>query len=185
MKLVGLVATAATAVVCSARQLDAVVTSIDAKSRAGQKLLSSARQLEDGFNEAFVARHSIIFDGCHNSTSWTENGFVNTALVRFRLCPTKYVHSGSCFTTRVGEYMVDMLTFVDAYMEYQLDADRMACENTREACGCEGENDDCLSYCYESYGQNGASAPTNREKKKHTASVKDWKLKMMITTIDV
>lgn len=124
----------------------------DATSKAGQKLLMSSRQLEDNFEEGFVARHSIMFDGCHNSTSWSDEGYSIVPLIRYRLCPTKYVHSNRCWSKQVGEYLVQMPTFVDAYMEYQMERKRQNCENLREACGCDGE-DDCT--CYNTY--NGVS----------------------------
>ena len=128
----------------------------DASSNAARKLILSSlpvdpsgRMLEDGGESSFVAAHSIYFDGCHNTTSWYNNAYSVVPLVRFRLCPTKYVHSGKCFSKKVGEYLTPMTTFVDAYMEYHLEDIRQKCENMRESCGCNGNNDDCIYHCYE------------------------------------
>ena len=129
----------------------------DASSKAAKKLMlsslsvDSSRGLEDSADQSFVADSSIYFDGCHNTSSWSDNSFSIVPLVRFRLCPTKYVHSGKCFTSKVGEYLTPMTTFVDAYMEYHLSYVRQQCENMRESCGCDDKNDDCASNCYETY----------------------------------
>jgi hypothetical protein len=132
-------------------------SNFDASSKAGQNLILSSmplddshRTLEDAASSDFVADYSIYFDGCHNTTSWSTYGYQVVSLVRFRLCPSKYVHSGKCFSKRVGEYLTPMTTFVDAYMEYHQEYIRQKCEAMRETCGCDGKNDDCLS-CYTSY----------------------------------
>mmetsp|Transcript_16567 Transcript_16567/g.27470 ORF Transcript_16567/g.27470 Transcript_16567/m.27470 type:complete len:376 (-) Transcript_16567:229-1356(-) len=124
--------------------------SMEASSKAGENLLLSSRQLED-VDEAMVARHSIIYDGCHNTTSWADGVYSVVPLIRFRLCPSKYVHSGRCFSSRLGEYLVEMTTFVDSYLEYKREMMERKCETIREACGCDGDNDDCAYYCYDSY----------------------------------
>lgn len=123
---------------------------IDAGTRAGQKLIDSARQLEDGYDENFVAQYSIMYDACHNTTTWGENGYTLVPLVRFSLCPTKYIHSGKCFSKGVGEYVVDLTTFLDGYLEYQLEGIQRTCENMRENCGCDGDDDGCTYHCYDS-----------------------------------
>jgi hypothetical protein len=150
--------------------------SFDASSKAAQNLIlsslqvedsfdeNSSRQLEDSIDENFVASHSIYFDGCHNTTSWSEDGYAIISLVRFRLCPTKYIHSGRCFSRRVGEYLVQMTTFVDAYMEFKLESVRQQCENLREVCGCDDQDDDgCLYHCYETYGNGLTDAQCDDE----------------------
>lgn len=130
----------------------------DASSKAARNLLLSSlpvdpsgRRLEDAVDTSFVADHSIYFDGCHNTTSWYNNAYSVVPVVRFRLCPSKYVHSGKCFSKKIGEYLTPMTTFVDAYMEYHLSDIRQKCESMRESCGCEGNNDDCTYHCYETY----------------------------------
>jgi hypothetical protein len=130
----------------------------DASSKAGQDLILSSmrvdenhRTLEEAASSDFVADYSIYFDGCHNTTSWSSYGYQIVSLVRFRLCPTKYVHSGKCFSKRVGEYLTPMETFVDAYMNYRMESIRQKCESMRETCGCNDKDDDCLFTCYNSY----------------------------------
>jgi hypothetical protein len=106
--------------------------SMDAASKAAENLLLSPRQLEDAAAD-MVGSHSIIYDGCHNTTSWAEGVYSVVPLIRFRLCPSKYVHSGRCFSSRVGEYLVEMATFVDSYMEYQLEITRQNCEVSKKS----------------------------------------------------
>mmetsp|Transcript_32816 Transcript_32816/g.49477 ORF Transcript_32816/g.49477 Transcript_32816/m.49477 type:complete len:381 (+) Transcript_32816:82-1224(+) len=125
---------------------------MEASSRAGQKLINSARKLEDAYDEDYVGQYSIMFDACHNTTTWGENGYLLVPLIRFSLCPTKYIHSGKCFSKGVGEYIVDLTTFMDGYLEYQLEGLQRKCEYLREKCGCDERDDDgCLYHCYDSY----------------------------------
>lgn len=125
--LLSLLVSAIACVSATRMSAPAEFTSMDAASKAAENLLLSSRQLEDAAAD-MVGKHSIIYDGCHNTTSWAEGVYSVVPLIRFRLCPTKYVHSGRCFSSRVGEYLVEMNTFVDSYMEYQLEMIRQKCE---------------------------------------------------------
>ena len=71
-------------------------------------------------------------------------------LVRFALCPENTCSSCS----GGGEYVVNMLEFVDAYTEAKLEEQEMACENIRENCYCDNANDDevCENTCYTNAG---------------------------------
>jgi hypothetical protein len=72
-------------------------------------------------------------------------------LVKFMLCPSDYCSSSGCDSTYTGEYVVDLETFLDSYLEAQLDALEYKCEMMREQCGCDGNEDDCLYYCVKDY----------------------------------
>ena len=133
----------------------------DASSKAAQNLLRSSlpmdslgRELNQDNNNAdensFVADYSIYFDGCYNTTSWSSGGYAIVPLVAFRLCPTKYVHSGKCFSRKVGEYLTPMTTFVSAYMQYRLEYIREKCESMKESCYCNDGDDGCFASCYQS-----------------------------------
>eukprot|EP00544_Gedaniella_sp_CCMP2646_P002848 CAMPEP_0202507110 /NCGR_PEP_ID=MMETSP1361-20130828/51551_1 /ASSEMBLY_ACC=CAM_ASM_000849 /TAXON_ID=210615 /ORGANISM="Staurosira complex sp., Strain CCMP2646" /LENGTH=366 /DNA_ID=CAMNT_0049141213 /DNA_START=42 /DNA_END=1142 /DNA_ORIENTATION=+ len=116
-----------------------------------QKSKSSNRGLEDAFEETVVAKHSVIFDGCTNSSTWQDGKYTVVPLVRFTLCPTDFCASGSCSSSSYGEYVVDLPTFLDSYLEAQLDATAYKCEQMREQCGCNENNNYCLYYCYKNY----------------------------------
>lgn len=53
---------------------------IKANSKAARSLMAKAmktgeqRRLEDEFDEAVVASHSVVFQSCHNVTTWTDEG---------------------------------------------------------------------------------------------------------------
>jgi hypothetical protein len=53
---------------------------IKANSKAARSLMAKAmktgeqRRLEDNFDEAVVASHSVVFESCHNVTTWTDEG---------------------------------------------------------------------------------------------------------------
>eukprot|EP00592_Proboscia_alata_P026002 CAMPEP_0194433348 /NCGR_PEP_ID=MMETSP0176-20130528/76184_1 /TAXON_ID=216777 /ORGANISM="Proboscia alata, Strain PI-D3" /LENGTH=404 /DNA_ID=CAMNT_0039250485 /DNA_START=11 /DNA_END=1225 /DNA_ORIENTATION=+ len=153
----------------------AATTSFNANSKAGKGLLSKAskteqsfeelmsssssssfpqRKLEDAFEESFVASHSIIYEGCHNASSWEDDGYRKISLVRFKLCPSAYCSSSGCSSDYAGEYVVDLMTFVDAYLESKMEAKEYQCEMMREKCGCDDDADDdyCGYYCYNDYG---------------------------------
>jgi hypothetical protein len=150
MKLAFSLSLVAVAAAAGTKNMD--FSAFQAGSSAGRGLLASSRALEDGFEEAFVAAYSIIFQGCHTTSSWSEDGYAQSILVSFQLCPTSYCSSSGCSSSAYGEYVVDMNTFVDAYMEYQLEARQYKCETMIENCGCGDENSSyCLYYCFKDY----------------------------------
>eukprot|EP00977_Amphora_coffeiformis_P026941 scaffold31792_cov168-Amphora_coffeaeformis.AAC.17 len=72
-----------------------------------------------------------------------NDGMVKSSMVRFTLCSSG---CGSCS----GEYAVDMLEFLDAYTEAQLDTLAYQCELIRERCYCQNGNwEQCFYDCYE------------------------------------
>lgn len=124
-------------------------------SNAARNLLASSagdRKMEDyEFSEAFVASHSIIFEECYNSTAWDDGYYVAQTLVRYTLCPTDSCSDGGCSSSYTGEYVVNLETFLDSYLESKMEAIRWKCEDMRETCGCDEDNNNCMYYCYKNY----------------------------------
>jgi len=147
---------------------------IKANSRLGRSLLGSARRLEDGGDDeadeqmdySYVANYSIKFQGCDSVTQWNmgeddDNGVrikkVNFA--RFRLCPIDSCSDDNkvgC-TSEYGDYIVDLNTFVQSYLEDKQQTEEYNCEYLQEnSCGCDNDNvddeDGCLNTCYANAG---------------------------------
>ena len=123
-----------------------------ADAKATRNLIAkSDRGLEDAFEETVVAKHSVIFNGCTNTSTWQNGQYTVIPLVRYTLCPTDSCSAGSCSSSSYGEYVVDLETFLDSYLEAQLQATQYKCEQMREQCGCDEDNNYCLYYCYKSY----------------------------------
>uniref|UniRef100_A0A7S1G246 LNR domain-containing protein n=1 Tax=Corethron hystrix TaxID=216773 RepID=A0A7S1G246_9STRA len=128
-------------------------------------LLPKARRLDndDGIDYTYVADYSIKFQGCHHVSQWNndadgdDNVLIQTKrLVRFRLCPT-----GSCTNDKTsgcssgyGDYIVDMDTFLTAYLEDKQQTEEYNCQYAQEnTCQCDNDDgDDCLNNCYASKG---------------------------------
>lgn len=80
----------------------------------------------DDIDTDYLMGYSMKFQGCHHVQQWNEEAWneddikIKTQrLVRFRMCPAD---SCSSITTRgcdrnYGDYLVDMETYVEAYME--------------------------------------------------------------------
>ena len=100
---------------------------ISSSSEIGKTLLSSARALEDGnYDISFLADYSIKYQGCHhmvtfNSENDGDDGGVlvtRKQFARFRLCPAnKCSKRGAGCSSNYGDYVVDLYTFLDAYVE--------------------------------------------------------------------
>lgn len=152
---------------------------IDATSKAGSKILSKARRLEDNgdFSATWVSGYSLKFHSCTSSQDYYGGYFANgegedandggnyyynneqrdgyqgmyvKQLVHFRLCP-----SGSCaFCQNGADYVVDLSDFVDAYLEAKMTAMQYKCEQVRENCYCENaySKDACLYGCMTNAG---------------------------------
>lgn len=81
------------------------VNALSASSKAGSRILSKARRLEndDGYDFTWVTDYSIKFQSCHNTLSFRADGGSADGedeptemerLVLFKLCPTN--KCGSC-----------------------------------------------------------------------------------------
>jgi hypothetical protein len=143
---------------------------IPASSEFGTRLLNAATVVEparhldqnNGYDYTFLVNYSIKYTGCNSITQVNaqQNGNNNNnqgasmlytqQLVRFSLCPTDSCSSCS----GGGQYVVNMVDFVDSYTEAKLSAQEYACETVRENCDCEGANDDdvCEAACYTTAG---------------------------------
>jgi hypothetical protein len=153
----------------------AAVAAVDIRSNsvAGQKLLKNARRLNNNDNNnnnnnnygntdfSFIAEYSIKFQGCHHVQQWNDNvdaesdvRIMTKRLVRFRLCPVDQCsndRSAGC-SSKYGDYVVDMDTFVDAYLTATAsDKDNICAEAATECtAACYGSSDDtsCMTACY-------------------------------------
>ena len=180
--------------------LSTATPSIRGNSPIGQKLLSQARRLADNgayyyqnnddaaVDLSWVGDYAIKFQGCYTTPQWNENAAAGDAngmklsnlnLVTFRLCPADTCVTNSRYGCKEGhgDYVVDMDTYLQAYLDLQ----DYECEYARnQQCGCYA-NDyggfdsfekceyDCftsnkMSYCLsnnvyaEAYGKNGDSS---------------------------
>lgn len=146
----------------------ATSSSIRATSKVGKNLISKARRLDGGNdNMSWVANYSLRFEKCATSTDYyggyfggnqdnndnndnqryNYNGVYEQRLVHFKLCPTESCGSGC---SGGADYVIDMNEFVQAYMEYKVEAQEAECESVAANCYCENANDDeaCEVQCY-------------------------------------
>jgi len=148
-------------------------SSLSANSRMGKKLLSEARKLEQQDEEvdlSWVVDYSIKFQGCHHITQWNGEAdgeddvrIATKRLVRFRLCPADLCDSESSngCSSGYGEYIIDMDTFLQAYLEDKQELEEWTCEYYEQnKCACDNddnkddafEEEECLNECYAKYG---------------------------------
>lgn len=139
--------------------------SIGASSTLGRRILSSARSLNDNQNAdySFVGDYSIKFQGCHHVQQWNDDAddeddvrVKTKRLVRFRLCPSDSCSNGKSVgcTSKFGDYVIDMNTFVDAYLEALEEDKDEVCYDAKNDCveECGGYDDeDCMQACYQAY----------------------------------
>jgi len=144
---------------------------IKANSRLGISLLSSARRLEDGGDDdgvdySYVANYSIKFQGCNDVSQWNngdddDNGarIKTVHFARFRLCPTDSCDNDSAIgcTSGFGDYIVDLNTFVQSYLEDKQQTEEYNCQYLQDnSCDCDNDNvddeDGCLNTCYANAG---------------------------------
>jgi hypothetical protein len=136
---------------------------ISANSKLGSSLLSKAtvvtdaRHLENGRDVSFISNYKLKYLGCNSLSAIGQEGgedgsvLYTQNLVRFALCP----ESTSCSTCpNGGEYVVNMMEFVDSWTEAKLEEQEYACEMVRENCYCDNANDDdvCEAQCYTNEG---------------------------------
>mmetsp|Transcript_576 Transcript_576/g.1367 ORF Transcript_576/g.1367 Transcript_576/m.1367 type:complete len:416 (-) Transcript_576:41-1288(-) len=135
--------------------------------------LSHVRALDEEQEQdiSFVSSYSIKFQGCHYIAQWNDEAdgeddvrVATKSLVRFRLCP-----ADSCFDDETigcsngyGDYIIDMSTFLEAYLEGMEEMREYQCqvyeEICNDKCGDGGDDDACeescmtgysMSYCYQ------------------------------------
>jgi hypothetical protein len=136
---------------------------IAADSKLGNSLLSkatvvtAARHLEQDRDVTFIANYQLKYLGCNSLPAIGQEGgedgsmLYTQNLVRFALCPA----SDSCSVCKNGgEYVVNMMEFVDSYTEAKLEEQEYACEMVRENCYCDNADDEtnCETACYTTAG---------------------------------
>lgn len=139
--------------------------SFNLQNPSAQKLLSKATVIEPARNLAdnnygYLYKYSIKYLGCtdlvqinrdqdgnNNNNNGGSSLLYTQHLVKFALCPSAD-GCGTC--SGGGQYVVDMMDFVDAYTEAKLTEQEYKCEMIRENCYCNGYNDDnaCANSCY-------------------------------------
>jgi len=142
--------------------LFSLAVSLKRSSLSTKRLISNSRRLENGEEEdyAWLINYSIKFESCYSLTQLAgeENGggeeggsnLFTQKLVKFKLCDI-----GSCSSSCIGgEYVSDLVTFVDAYTENKLEEEEYNCEMVRENCYCDDADDEdsCEQVCYETAG---------------------------------
>jgi len=148
----------------AAQQVDAERV-INAGSSVGRMILENSRSLEGNQNNnyEFLEEYSIKFQGCHHVSQWNADAddeddvrIKTKRLVRFRLCPTNYCQNDntSGCTSKFGDYVVDLNTFVAAYLQNIAENQDSLCADVADECAANcnnGEDGDCMSACYSTY----------------------------------
>lgn len=148
------------------------VDSISATSKMGQKLLSKARLLEEGEDEGennedyyqendmtWIEGFAIKFIGCNQIAQFNQNADGDNDVriqtqkhVHFRLCPNRKCSNDSAYGCKAGygDYIVDMDTFVEEYLDNVQNIKESVCANAKNNCDCEGNDDEdgCYNQCY-------------------------------------
>ncbi|GKZ00323.1 hypothetical protein MPSEU_000985200 [Mayamaea pseudoterrestris] len=128
---------------------------ITSDSAVGKHLVSKARRLDgevDWETEyAWMTGYSVKFQGCLAVKQWNDEAddkedvrIATKRLVRFRMCP-----SDSCSANKAagcssgyGDYIIDMDTFMQSYIEGKRTSDEWECANYLAAtCDCEDSDD--------------------------------------------
>jgi hypothetical protein len=136
---------------------------IRADSHLGRSLLEHARALDQEVDYNFISEYSIKFQGCHHVSQWNADvddeddvRIKTKRLVRFRLCPADSCNSqksAGC-TSKYGDYVVDLNTFVGYYLQAMQDDKENICQDTANECNdnCNsGSDQDCVQSCYEDF----------------------------------
>ena len=153
--------TVTTGKIAGHQSVDLENKSVKADSKIGTKLLANSRRLEndEDVDSTWVVGYSLKFQGCHHVSQWNDEAdeddpkIQTKRLVRFRLCPTdtcSYGDAGGC-GSGYGDYIVDMNTFLEAYMENRQEFEEWNCEYyENNVCYCENANNEeyCLYDCF-------------------------------------
>jgi hypothetical protein len=150
---------------------------IRANSDVGAALLKHARRLDNNneeegdddsmasFDASYLMDYSLKFQGCHHIPEWnkyadgSDDLRISThRLVRFRLCPAASCQnskSAGC-SSKYGDYIVDLNTFVYSFLYAQSEARQAACNQHQATCEamCDGGDDEssCQYQCFAGYG---------------------------------
>lgn len=140
---------------------------LTADSPLGSKLMSKARRLdeENAVDYSWISGYSLKFLGCFHVSQWNNDAedeedvrIMTKRLVRFRLCPTDTcsAEQGAGCDSGYGDYVLDMSTYTQAYLEAKEEAQQNACEQYKENCACDGDDNDdeeaCENECFSNAG---------------------------------
>jgi len=149
------------------------VSQISAESKFGQQLLSKSRRADQAADDAaeddmtWITGYNLKFIGCHHVAQWNADEdndqdavkVETIRLARFRLCKegTCDENYGLGCKTSYGDYIVDMDSFLDTYMENKFEVEQANCEYYSEnTCGCDNDQVDdmetCEQECFKSAG---------------------------------
>jgi len=147
---------------------NASADSIKVTSKAGKRLLSKARKLDNNDNAydySWMTDYSLQFESCHTVMSFErgEGGednnnadgspVRNQGMITFKLCPTDTC--GTSKSCNGPEYVAQMRDFVQSYQEAKEAALEYACEAVQANCACDDDGQDdeqCMSNCYAAAG---------------------------------
>jgi len=162
-----------TMALASATKMQQLPDSVKVDSSLGNKIMSKARQLENGDDAvdfSWVADFSIKFQGCHHISQWNDEAeddedvrIATKRLVRFRLCPSNLCtasDAGGC-ESGYGDYVLDMNTYLTAYLESVEEYNEAKCEYLEATSGCGDDDDYCLYDYYVSNGMEEICAEEN------------------------
>ena len=134
---------ALTCVMAHAKVINQSNGDIPVDSAAGRKLVQNARRVQNNgygqsqyngdysevdwnnIDNSYIAGYSVKFQGCHHVQQWNDDAdgeedikIMTQRLVRFRMCPADSCSSASTkgCDSNYGDYLVDMETYVEAYM---------------------------------------------------------------------
>lgn len=151
------------------RELTKLPESVEAHTSLGQKIMASARRLDDGGADfTWVSGFSIKFQGCHHISQWNDEAdededvrIATKRLVRFRLCPTEYcsIDKAAGCTSEYGDYVIDMNIYLEAFTESVTEYNTAQCEYLEATSGCDNDNNNGNGdYClYDYYAANGVA----------------------------
>jgi len=138
--------------------------SIKTDSAIGRQLMQQARRVENNNgqdNYDFLGSYSLKFQGCHHVQQWNNDAdgeddvrIKTKRLVRFRLCPSDSCStSTSGCTSYYGDYIVDMTTFVEAYLNAREEEAAQLCTQAYSECQnlC-GDDGECQTSCLTDLG---------------------------------
>jgi len=129
------------------------VDSLAVHSKAGRKLFSKARRLDEEVDYSWMPGYTFQFQKCYQWDAYgrEENENKEKSIV-FRACP-----QGDCSSScKYGaDYIVQLRDYVEAYTEAKQQLREYNCEMVEENCECDDDQVDdeaCAQNCYAAAG---------------------------------
>lgn len=138
---------------------------------------------------------SLKFQGCYHTSQWNDEAddeddvrISTQKLVRFRLCPTEYcsMTEASGCSAGYGDYIIDMETYLEAYLEAVQQDQEYNCKYEEEYgdCGCDDENADdgfdediCRYECYMGKGMEYCVDKNPYEEEGEEEEEEEWEMR--------